>query len=1019
MLNLMGAALPKNVLGPQAGNEAGHWEPAKLLVLHDEFLATGGSAWNDWHRLDLEALTDAQTAEYQRRAREVIASEYGDAELLVLKDPRICRFVPLFAEVLGQLGLQVRYLIPIRHPAAVAASLGKRNGMSKEVSDLIYLRHVLDAEKSTRNADRLIVDYDELVADAGAVSNRLAAWLQGTRRDDEGSIGTAAKSVDPALRHEHGVSRNTNSPAEQAYHLMQGLSIQSSREYLAELDRLGAVLDWLTPLVDASLNSASSKVPTNDIPTEPVAIENRGPAQSLDEHEQVLFATQRQLSDTTAALAALQEHASALEKIAHELTVGNAGRLADSERRYRAAASRARAAEARAAKLAKEKGEAVFERDKAHEAINAMRRSLSWRISAPVRLVARLVRGETAAVRVGIGNVLRRFASWLPAPVRNLLRDIKLWFTGRVLGLSHSPANYRAIQNMVAERNSGVTSASATSDGMVAVDISAVVFNDKRWLQQFANSVAALDYPKHLLSLTFVDNGSTDGSKELLEAIAAQLRELGMTVSVLYRSNDGYGAGHNAGMAQGRADFVLVTNVDLEFEKDSISAIIAAAVSDTPQVAAWELRQLPFEHPKYYDPVIGLTNWNSHACVLLRRSAVTAVGGYDETIFMYGEDVELSYRLRREGHLLRYVPKATVHHYSFASIDDVKPLQFSGSTLSNFYLRLKYGTVSDMLAAPILLVGLALTPGLPKTLRSAAWSNVRKAPATAWRALSSRRKSTVSFPFRRWDFEMIRDGAGIKSKIVRKPELVSVITRTVKGREALLRQAVRSVANQTYGAIEHIIVQDGGSDMEVVLAGLPPREGLDVRFLGLEKVGRSAAGNAGLREATGRWCVFLDDDDLLFADHIEVLVGAAQQGHAKAAYSLAWEVPTVYESSGGTTSYEELSHVIPDAFRQDFDHDVLRHHNFLPIQSVLFERNLFEDRGGFEEDLDALEDWVLWNKYAVGNHFEFVKKTTSLYRVPASSESATQRIDVLTRAYPTAVSRIALNEQRYTADEED
>lgn len=651
-----------------------------------------------------------------------------------------------------------------------------------------------------------------------------------------------------------------------------------------------------------------------------------------------------------------------------------------------------------------------FERDKAHEAIVALRRSASWRLATPVRAAAYVARGDFGAVRQGTRHAVTRLASRLPAPVRDFLRTVNQHSFGRLRRLGNSAANHRAVQDIVDARCSYRAPDNAPTE-LPPINISAVVFNDARWLRPFAASVLALDYPKHLMRIIFVDNGSTDGSAALIEEIADSYRAAGIRASTLHRSNDGFGTGHNAGIAAGDAEFVLVTNVDVEFEPDALAVIVRSAIADAPQVAAWELRQLPFEHPKYYDPVTGLTNWNSHACVLLRRSAMASVGGYDESIFMYGEDVEISYRLRRAGYQLKYVPRATLTHHSFTAVEDIKPLQFSGSTLSNFYLRLKYGRVRDMLAAPLLLVGLALTSRPPAPLRAKARANVAKAPATAWRGLTSRRPSKAAFPFRRWDYDMVRDGADVTSEVVRNPELVSVITRTVKGREALLRQAIQSVANQTYGAIEHIVVQDGGSVDPAALDRPATRDGYALRLLGLPKSGRSAAGNAGLRAATGRWCVFLDDDDLMFGEHLEVLVRAVTEARTRAAYSLAWEVPTAFKAAGDGTSYVEASHLLPDALRQEFDHKVLQHHNFLPIQAVLFERSLFTERGGFEEDMEALEDWVLWNKYAVGNDFAYVKKTTSMYRVPASAEAATRRMEVLTHAYPVAVSRIALNQR--------
>jgi hypothetical protein len=152
--------------------------------------------------------------------------------------------------------------------------------------------------------------------------------------------------------------------------------------------------------------------------------------------------------------------------------------------------------------------------------------------------------------------------------------------------------------------------------------------------------------------------------------------------------------------------------------------------------------------------------------------------------------------------------------------------------------------------------------------------------------------------------------------------------------------------------------------------------------------------------------VFLDDDDLLFADHVEVLVQAiTKDPRAAAAYALSWEVIT--DTMGlASGRYEEISHGVPTVHREPFDHARLRHHNLMAIQSVLFERQLFEERGGFDEDMHALEDWTLWNVYAHGHTFVHVPKVTSLHRTPADPAYAQARMDALTEAYPLAVARV-------------
>jgi len=166
-----------------------------------------------------------------------------------------------------------------------------------------------------------------------------------------------------------------------------------------------------------------------------------------------------------------------------------------------------------------------------------------------------------------------------------------------------------------------------------------------------------------------------------------------------------------------------------------------------------------------------------------------------------------------------------------------------------------------------------------------------------------------------------------------------------------------------------------------------------------------------LRQANGRWCLFLDDDDLLFADHVEVLVNTMlTETQSRAAYTLAWEVPTD-NSQLALGSYCEITYQVPVPLRQVFDYAVLRHHNFMPIQSVLFERSLYLERGGFDEDMDALEDWTLWVRYAHKNQFTYVPKLTSLFRVPESAEQTRQRSEIFAAAYPLALTRNSLKTQ--------
>jgi GT2 family glycosyltransferase len=657
--------------------------------------------------------------------------------------------------------------------------------------------------------------------------------------------------------------------------------------------------------------------------------------------------------------------------------------------------------------------QSINERYAAVSHIAAMRTSLSWRLTSPMRFAGHLARGNFHHAYLLINDALKRLVSRLPQPIFHSLqrgRDFLLNLSGI---LPNSSANLYAISTLVEERCQrthipvGIDPMSPPAPkDWPEVDISIVTYNSQRWISAFVDSLLALDYPPDKLRLHFVDNNSTDDTVTAIKASTLILQSAGFAVNLISRPNNGFGAGHNTAIRSGQAPFCLVSNIDLTFEPDSLKCVIAMALADKPEAAAWEMRQKPYEHPKFYDPVTGSTNWNSHACVLLRSSSVKAIGWYDETLFMYAEDVELSYRLRRAGHLLRYCPNAVVWHYSYESSSHVKPLQYIGSSFGNLYLRLKYGKLTDILAVPLLAVRLLAARQVFPGSRLGVGRSLLRLLSVAPKALLDRRDSNAHFPFRIWDYELIREGAFVEQQSLPNVQpLVSIITRTYKGRELYLRQALLSGAHQTWTNLEHIVVEDGGETMRDLCEEVAHTTGRTIRFIANSKSGRSKAGNTGMSAARGRYCVFLDDDDLLFADHVETLANALlAKSDAVASYTPAWDVVTdTTELAQG--SYFENTHQLPAVLVQEFDYATLLHHNCFAIQSVLFDRSLFEERGGFDEDMDALEDWLLWLRYAKNNRFVYVPKVTSMFRTPADSVKVKERNEIFERAYPLALTR--------------
>lgn len=161
VLNLAGAKLPADLMPAATGNSAGHWESNRLVEHHDTLLSKLDSSWLDWRALNL----NDKCRDVPQEIANILKAEYGDASQIVVKDPRICRFAPLFIEALEKANYDVHVVIPIRNPMEVCKSLEKRDGMLRTDSALLWLRHILDAEAATRKQKRAILTYEDLLTD--------------------------------------------------------------------------------------------------------------------------------------------------------------------------------------------------------------------------------------------------------------------------------------------------------------------------------------------------------------------------------------------------------------------------------------------------------------------------------------------------------------------------------------------------------------------------------------------------------------------------------------------------------------------------------------------------------------------------------------------------------------------------------------------------------------------------------------------------------------------------------------
>jgi len=156
-LSLLGLRLPKSIRPGSFDNPKGHYESFDIAQYHERLLSKMDLSWDTFISLPEKWFVSEQARQAVVDLCERVKRDYpGDAPI-VLKDPRLSLFLPVWRKVAASLAMHEYFLISFRHPFEVAASLNKRNKISKKRALLVWLTYLLDAEKYSRGLDRTFV----------------------------------------------------------------------------------------------------------------------------------------------------------------------------------------------------------------------------------------------------------------------------------------------------------------------------------------------------------------------------------------------------------------------------------------------------------------------------------------------------------------------------------------------------------------------------------------------------------------------------------------------------------------------------------------------------------------------------------------------------------------------------------------------------------------------------------------------------------------------------------------------
>lgn len=227
------------------------------------------------------------------------------------------------------------------------------------------------------------------------------------------------------------------------------------------------------------------------------------------------------------------------------------------------------------------------------------------------------------------------------------------------------------------------------------IDLSVVIlnYNTKDLTRTCLATVFASRLGAHSMEVILCDNGSTDGSAEMVKS------EFPQVIIIENNKNLGFAAGNNPGIKKARGRYILLLNTDTEVPPDTFAAMIsfmdnhddAGAATcklllpdgsidpachrgfPTPWVAFTYLTKLEklFPHTKlfgeYHQGYKDLSTIHEVDCIvgaffMVRREVVREIGLLDEAYFMYGEDIDWCYRIRQKGWKIFYNPTVTMLH---------------------------------------------------------------------------------------------------------------------------------------------------------------------------------------------------------------------------------------------------------------------------------------------------------------------------------------------------------------------
>ena len=484
------------------------------------------------------------------------------------------------------------------------------------------------------------------------------------------------------------------------------------------------------------------------------------------------------------------------------------------------------------------------------------------------------------------------------------------------------------------------------------------VYNRERYVREAIDSV--LVQGDGDFELIVVDDGSTDRSVAIIQSIQDP------RVRLLRNDHGGGASARNKGIAAARGEFIVWIDSDDLQAPGALAALRKSIASHADaDVFYGDLEifhdavpgQVQHTHyPDYYSsqllPQLILGNCLPNPGTAVRRALYDQHGDYD-TAFTRCHDYQIWTRLADTARFKKV--EAILCHWRQhdESLSSAKTRAFEAKVVLDAFSRYSVSRLFPDLADDEAGQGAACwrVAGILRQLGEYA-----SALHMAFKAVALGQGNSSSLT----ELETLAGGA--------YEPLFSIILTTYN-RPDLLKDALGSVGAQRLRDLEVILVNDHGSPVEQLLGGY--EFPLTYIFQGRNR-GLSAARNAGLKLARGRYIVYLDDDDIYLPDHLLVLAEAFDKHPQTVVYTAVEYVDERLEDGQRI----ELSREMP--FQHTvFDRDRLFTQNYIPVNTWAHPRSMLAEVGEFDTGLTAFEDWDMLLRLAARYPFIHVSQVTA------------------------------------------